>query len=460
MKSNHIRGDSSESKFSPVFAVTSITRAGLLRLYEVMTTAQAPQPAQPHPEPHPAPSAAPSPSLAAPKAEEIDHMLDQSIEDAYTLLNFACRNIHAVPPGVAQVIIESHAAKQANSTLTASQENAFWSAFAAVIELVKPVTVESIVYTTASKGDSLACLIGGDISPGERTLRRHLMLAIFTLFALLVLQVQWAMGTSIYNDAHQVYANALQANTDNPPSTSSVPQDDATWHKVPMAWLLTWNQQISPWVPLTDLSNIERMDSVFDTQERLHLELSRAKLALHVISNYYLVTLFALLGALTHALRHLSQKMVRVALTSNAVFRGMTRIILGVISGVCLAWLYIITSQSPGAANASAVAMPLDAVALFGAFAPWALAFVSGYSVEIFFAALERFIDALTAKIRTRPKDQGDKPAGPSQAAPQPAPKPTEQPAQPMPAPPAAPAQPPAPAPAPPPHPQPQPPGG
>jgi len=358
--------------------------------------------------------------------EETSDLLAHSIDDAYTLLNFACRRAIPLDPAASKVIIDSHALRQAGNDLSSAEESAFWPAFVTVIDRVKPVTVESIVYTTVPENRTLGNKLWGRLSRGERALRRHLFLAILTLAALLALQVEWAIGTAIYNYSHKVYGQYQDAQVTRDAAisaakavkgTSAEPQANAALQKAEMRMtaetsrnnvayvrIWWWNRQVSFFLPPYNLEAKEDGPATSAGEVALtdpgkrRIEFARAELILKIMSNYVLVTLFALLGAVTQALRTLSKKMANVALTSNDVFRGMTRIILGVISGVCMAWLYIITMDSSASANAPRD--PLSVISFLGAFAPWALAFISGYSVEIFFTALERFIAIVIAKIK------------------------------------------------------------
>ncbi len=423
------------------------------------SSAPSSQPAQPKEQPVASPSqpAQPQQPPATPPAKhaQLCGTLDQSIEDAYILLNFACRQRRTLDDGAAQVIIASHIKKSTGTPLGPAEESAFWDAFSKVIALVEPVTVESIIYTTVKTESRFAWLLGR-LSRGELALRRHLYLAIITLLALLFLQVQWAMGTSIYNDAfkvHQKYLAATNAHTDAqrlaqsvadtnaaPEATAALDkakealQMDQSWSNVSYLQLHHWNRQILSWMPLVEFQVAhDETGSVSLSVEGLkRAEFNHAELILKIISNYFLVFLFALLGAVTQSLRAMSQEIADVSLTANTVFRGLTRIILGVISGVCVAWLYLIGTENNTATGHTSA--PLDIISFLGAFTPWALAFVSGYSVEIFFTALERFIVLVTDKIKSAiplPGEQASKttPAT-QQPKPTPQPKPTSQPSQ------------------------------
>ena len=404
--------------------------------------------------------AAPQAAPPAPTAENIhelpqatDGLLGDSIADAYTLLNFACRRGIQLDQAAAKNIIDSHDKNHANHRLTSQEQCTFWQAFSSVIDRVKPVTVESIVYTKVKESRNWSKKFWGQLSLGEQALRRHLVLAIVTLSVLLVIQVQWAIGTAIYNDAYKVHGHYLETQTtvaSTEKMASAVAsteagaqattemeaakrqlEEDTSWRDVSFVRLWWWNRQIAALLPPYDLS-VEKDGPasgagsvVLDEEGKRRIEFTRAELTLTVMSNYILVTLFALLGAVTQALRNLTTKMADVALTSNEVIRGLTRMILGVISGVCMAWLYIITMNNSGAN--SEIRAPLDVINFLGAFAPWALAFISGYSVEIFFTALERFIAIVIAKIKGMtplPTDATATDTHPATQAPAPAPAP------------------------------------
>lgn len=439
-----------------------------------------PQPTAPAPAPTPAPAPAPAPVVSAapltasapsPKASESpsgDARLAQSIKDAYTLLDFSCRRGASLDGTLSTTLVDSYNKLQNSAPITMAEEVAFWAAFSKITEQVKPVTVESILFTNpapeASKKAGLWEKIFKHTSPAERTLRHYLIYAIATLSVLLVLQVEWAIGSFIYNDAYKVHSNLLSTQDDlisaialsksvkgTPAATNAddalkkaqnLLEMDQSWSDVSYVRLWWWNRDIVSYVPPRDLilheyeNNKNSSPSLADGliqgtsgmklngQGMQRLEYTRAELTLQVLSNYLLVTLFALLGAQTQALRTLSHLIQNVSLTANDLYRVRTRVILGVISGVCMAWLYIISTEMSGSAGKHS---PLDAINFLGAFAPWAIAFIAGYSVEIFFALLERVISIITDKIHglsAQPSPAIEKPIPEPKPAPKPVPTP------------------------------------
>ena len=394
-------------------------------------------------QPNAAPAAVSAPEVPpVPSAEDVpevmgtsDARLAGSINDAYTLLDFSCRRGAAPSTPLSETVVGCYHKLEKNTPLSAAEEVAFWSAFAEITELVKPVTVESIVFTTpappllgTAKKHGLFNRAVKPVGSAEKVLRHYLLMAISTLLLLLMLQVGWAIGTFIYNDAFKVHHYLVQGKSDlleaqlnsaNVKGTPAAQQadlklqqaqnralQDQSWNAVSNIRLRWWNSAAETFLPPFDLTSSKQPDVTaldvsganLDADGKQRLAFTRTELTLQVISNYYLVVLFALLGALTQALRSLSRQIQNVSLTANDLYRMRTRVILGVIAGVCMAWLYIIATTPQGAPGDNRT--PLDVINLLGAFTPWAIAFISGYSVEIFFALLERVISIATDKIQ------------------------------------------------------------
>lgn len=441
-----------------------------------MTTAESVQPSPAHaPQAQPAQAqpAQAQPAQAQPEQSEPpepDNRLSEAINDSYSLLDFACRCGSPPSESICATIIAAQNTLATGKALSASDEVAFWSAFATITEAVKPVTVQSILFTSptpklghASIKKAQRPMMLRIIRPGshaERSLRSYLAMALMTLLMLLSVQVQWAIGTFIYNDALKVHryllqaqdqiisAQALSENVKGTPAEQQVRtelqvaqnrlEQDKSWSDVSYVRLWWWNRGAASYFPPYDLiinrdikrgsiSAIEGESGVtLDVDGKSRLEFTRTELTLQVLSNYILVMLFALMGALTQTIRMISMKIQDVSLTANELYRLRARIILGVISGACLAWLYIITSSAD---TITTNRTPLTAISFLGAFTPWAIAFMSGYSVEIFFTLLERIIAVINSKIQTigatptQPNETKSSDTAPT-PAPAPAPKP------------------------------------
>ncbi|MBL4614216.1 MAG: hypothetical protein JKY27_04995 [Magnetovibrio sp.] len=395
------------------------------------------------------PDAAPPPAPKINVEAAQDTRLLTSIEDAYALLDLAARRAMRPGDAITGPIIDCHDKAAQRVALNAQEEAAFWQAFSDIIEMVKPVTVESILFTTERNERASARTWIGKVlskrSPADKVLRRYLAGSLLSLLVLLALQVEWAIGMSIYNDAYEIHGS-LQQTTDEVAKAEEIRDSlndnasdlridaqvildkllrrqaqEKSWNDVSYVHLWWWNRGMAALIPPYDLQlsngqpgGTQAGTFMLDKAGERRIEFTRAQLTLEIISDYVLVTLFALLGSMTQALRKLSAKISSVSLTTNSLYRIRTRIILGVISGVCMAWLLIISSSNGNGQAMISQSTPLSAISFLGAFAPWAMAFISGYSVEIFFAALERGITFLIQHIKG--KETVPPPARPVQA--------------------------------------------
>ena len=430
--------DTPPQQHQPQSAPLSPAQSPLAPQPEAVAVAPKPKAAAPADTPKDAPDSTPQKPL--PEAQD-DTTFNTSVRDAYALLDFATRRGMVIPNEITTTIVKTYDKVADHDPIQVQDQAAFWVAFRDIIDLVKPVTVESILFSAPKTDTSTPKWWWNPLfhsaSPADRVLKRYLFFAMASLLLLLVLQMEWAIGTSTYNDAfesHTYLTNTqeqledaeLKAGAKVTPSEDGASSDavtlssqnditlkklqlqhdkDQSWDDVSYVRLWWWNRQSAQLFPPYDLSISNEDDDsgpkyqadglTLDQEGKRWIELTRAKLTLEVISDYVLVTLFALLGAMTQALRTLANHIRTVSLTQTKLYSIRTRIILGVISGVCMAWLLI--NSNPGANGAVALdTTPLDAISFLGAFTPWAVAFISGYSVEIFFTALERAIAIIT----------------------------------------------------------------
>jgi hypothetical protein len=105
-------------------------------------------------------------------------------------------------------------------------------------------------------------------------------------------------------------------------------------------------------------------------------------IVLEVFQRYILPLLYGLLGTCVFVLRTLSSE-IRSRTYSEASHIGFRiRLYLGMLGGMVFAWF----------------ATPDSADGLFMSLSPFAVAFLAGYSVELLFAAMDRFLGAFTSK--------------------------------------------------------------
>jgi hypothetical protein len=115
----------------------------------------------------------------------------------------------------------------------------------------------------------------------------------------------------------------------------------------------------------------------------------RAQLTLDALNTYVLALLFGLLGASVHVMRDIHRRLDDFTLTRVLLSRYKTRLILGAVAGP---FIGLFVNPLEGVTS-SLNATPQ----LTNHLAGLALAFVAGFSVEVLFAALDRFTTLVSA---------------------------------------------------------------
>jgi hypothetical protein len=96
------------------------------------------------------------------------------------------------------------------------------------------------------------------------------------------------------------------------------------------------------------------------------------------LSGYLLPMLYGLLGACAFVLRKLSDEIDKLTYANDARVRYSLRLNIGLLSGLAVGWFI-----KPGPGDATLVSL-----------SPLALAFVAGYGSDLFFAALDKIVQA------------------------------------------------------------------
>jgi hypothetical protein len=96
------------------------------------------------------------------------------------------------------------------------------------------------------------------------------------------------------------------------------------------------------------------------------------------LSSYLLPMLYGLLGACAFVLRKLSDPVAKLTYAHDSQVRYSLRLNIGLLAGLAVGWFI-----KPGNGDASLVSL-----------SPLALAFVAGYGSDLFFAALDKLVQA------------------------------------------------------------------
>lgn len=107
-----------------------------------------------------------------------------------------------------------------------------------------------------------------------------------------------------------------------------------------------------------------------------------------VLQKWVLPLLYGALGAMVFVVRTLSVQARDRLFRREALVSLVLRVFLGMISGLAIGWFW--SSDPKGATTAGAMSL--------STLSPFALAFVAGYGVELFFALLDKIVSTFTNK--------------------------------------------------------------
>ncbi|MFZ6798261.1 hypothetical protein [Undibacterium sp. Di24W] len=341
--------------------------------------------------------------------------LGTAIRESQILLAFASQNGTALDESVIKVIVSSgslYTLKQ----MSDEAETAFWLAFNTLARAVAPVSVNSLQSILDPDEIETRVVFGmtlKKISLARSAVRWYTILAIGTLCALLTIQIYWLFGSKITTDVQKIsekYAdssakwtaaklqalnatNAVNANSgEGVLSSGNAAQDtinlslkaqvesygfqkDSSYESL-YVWSRIWAMFLPN--PQIEVDN--------PAEKKIYLNsilLQSSNLLLDALQRYLLPLLYGLLGTCVYVLRTLAVEITARTYSeaSNVGFR--IRLYLGTLGGMVFAW-FVIPENSDGG--------------IFKSLSPFALAFLAGYSVEILFAAMDRFLVAFTSK--------------------------------------------------------------
>jgi hypothetical protein len=317
----------------------------------------------------------------------------------------------------------------------------FWQATEKLAQLVCPVTVASLradqeLYDDNSLGGLLRTYIlrrPQKISKATISVKRFRRWALTFLFLLIVVQIYWVIGTSVvvdidksildYNNEVTVqqqneqllsdikYKTSVQS-ASNVTGTTASPEElkrkihDSesklkeielrfmNSHTILRGWSYWWEQGVvifqSPLELLLKISGKETtklisLPEIKGNYQRVQMDRSKAGFALYSIQVYLLPILWGVLGSITYVLRNLASRIKNICYTPDVDIDYRVRIVLGALAGLVIVWVI-------GLANA----VEASHLKTLQSISPFAIAFVTGYSVEILFTTMDRFISAFT----------------------------------------------------------------
>lgn len=338
--------------------------------------------------------------------------LASSLRDAQILLAYAAQNGIAIDGATIKSVVAA-ASLHASNSMTDDDEAGFWAAFNLLAKTVAPVTVGSLrsIMDVEASERTLFGLHFRKSPLARKAVRWYTTLAIVTLATLLVVQIYWLFGAKITSDiqktsetqskvgaslrsAEKLAAQLASKPKNAPPEEATAPaatevdipslraqketlsMKEESSYEALAGWSAVWGNFL-PEFACETRENPPKCKIYANT-----VLLQSSSLVLEALQRYLLPLLYGLLGTCVYVLRTLAAEISRRTYSeaSNIGFR--IRLYLGTLGGMVFAWFLI----------------PESTDSLFKSLSPFALAFLSGYSVELLFAAMDRFLAAFTSK--------------------------------------------------------------
>lgn len=387
--------------------------------------------------------------------------LVSDMDDAQLLLSYVTRNglqeERKINDETIQTLIASREHMRSFLFDSENEEAKFRKSCGIIAKAAEPVTVASLRdSTTTEPYISWLGLVGMVFKPlarepqrrpiAEIACLRYRLWAIVVLVVLLVVQIYWTISSSVLNDAEalitelnkaptkQFYLEqeaaklmalnaAAQQNTSTPPAATtpgsspvSSPQPTANEAKTHLAldelvskmgeldasyWMLsklvlrdaprrfpTINDGTSD---LATERPVRTAETIF-APTRFQIDSAAIRTiagqVVDVLQKWVLPLLYGALGAMVFVVRTLSVQARDRLFRKEALVSLVLRVFLGMISGLAIGWFW---SNDPQGATTEG---PMSLSTL----SPFALAFVAGYGVELFFALLDKIVSTFTNK--------------------------------------------------------------
>ena len=362
--------------------------------------------------------------MAQPKDPEAEVQLSKlptAVLNAQILLAYATQKGIDVKDEVIKTVVET-ATTVREDKVTDVQEIAFWSALNALAKSVSPVSVSSLRATMDSHTRGSARIFGIDVgrsSPARWAVRSYTIGILGILFVLLFVQIYWIFGNSIISDIQnsktkiveleaqiQAHRDSLEATQKSaalkvsrvfpigdPRLVALFQQLEGHQIKEHTSYHLLerWTNffySLAHWGQLSEDNVVEKIcegtTDGFAERCRNVARTQSVAVFLDILQRYALPLLYGLLGSCVYVLRTLSREINTRTFSEASLIGFRIRICLGTLGGMVVAWFVT----------------PDIADGLFKSLSPFALVFLAGYSIELVFSAMDRFLTAFTSKTQ------------------------------------------------------------
>lgn len=323
--------------------------------------------------------------------------LGKAVAAAYTLQAYAAEQGLEIDPDAVKSILEARRA-QADGTLSAELEVAFWSAFRSVAKAVEPVTVDSIRAVDPLHGERKGRWIFGlgekvPVSRAQLAARRYRLWIVGILLATLVFQIFWLLGANTVNHIRELEKAIAAVNINDKSTASDILARDANLEK------LNAHQNIlSRFLVMEKFFLPNYGDDVDRAQTFALVSDSAMQNVLSVLQLFVLPIGYGLLGAGAFVIRRISEAVAAMSFDPDHMVGYGLRFFLGSLAGLTIAWFLPSDLAIAATGNSTGQSVSLKPTIDFSeAVGLWAAAFLAGYSVELLFAAMDRLVGNLSA---------------------------------------------------------------
>lgn len=348
--------------------------------------------------------------------------LDLAVEDACLILEYIAHKGIIIEEDIIKTLTEG---KYLHETKTWTQETEvkFWSAYQTISERIKPVTIESIKSARDDYGASIPFLLRPfalfmkqkHLSSARISVLRYSALGITFLFLIIIVQIYWLTGTSLVNENMQLtqQLDSLSLKQWELKNKRIKNEGDSLNMRIidvrleeskdklaaNFEYLWNWNDN---WNEIATLGFYESQEdevmrkaitAITDQKRRASTLSYSVGFPLKVVQMYVLPILYGFLGACAYVLRMLSLEIQQMTFSTDDNTSYNLRIQLGALSGLVIHWFIIPTGQNE-----------IDMILTNSNFFIFALSFLGGYSIELVFAAMDRFIIAFSGGTKVEGK--------------------------------------------------------
>lgn len=367
--------------------------------------------------------------------------LVSDMDDAQLLLSYVTRNglqeDRKVSDDIIQTLIASREHMRSMRFDSEKEEAKFRKSYGIIAKAAEPVTVASLRDSTTSEESWglfwyikwLLKFLFPSISTESRlrpvaevACLRYRRWAILVLGLLLFVQIYWTITSSVLNKADALITeiNTLAVTADQQrraeaPATSPTPAPEVapgsvrneprreTWQTTllergskigelnasyTMLRYLTFFDPEATTFAGTDETTAESIFAPTHSQIENSAIRTIAGQVVDVMQKWLLPLLYGALGAMVFVVRTLSVQARDRLFRKEALVSLVLRVYLGMISGLAIGWFWNYNPEGPTAAGALTPS----------SLSPFALAFVAGYGVELFFAVLDKIVSTFTNK--------------------------------------------------------------